>query len=555
MNRSADVDPVIGQQASSQGDTLDLRAYARPIWRWKWVVLAIAVLAAGGTYALTSREAKTYVASTQVLVQDADPAGSVTTGPPTSPPYQQQLQDLATLFTGPTITSTVYSRLGLPVGSAGSVAVSAETTSDFLDLTASSHSPVLAARLANTYAQVFLASQAASVAAAARAAATSVRDTLRTIPSTGTANQVQRYTLLAQLAQYDRVASNPSPGASVLGSAAIPSSPSSPRPARDAVFAGIIGLLLGIVLAFVLDLTDRRLVRVSAVQSIFDRPVLAVLPHVSNPAPRMNGSAATPPEFVEAMRGLRVNLGLVRGERSPKSVIVTSGLPGEGKSTVARDLAFAYAEAGERVLLIDCDLRRPSLARMFAVEPALGLVQVLRGEAGPAQAAVMVFRTAPSSLNGSTGQGMAVGDPRVNGSITLLAHGGHVESATALLSSPGMTGLLSSATSLYDVVILDTSPILAVSDAVPLLDQVGAVLFVARLGTTTREAAQRLAEVGQRVPGMNLVGVVVNDMRNKYVDEGYSYASQNEYAYSDAPRPDASTPDRVTPAARDDHAR
>ena len=518
-----------------QSETLDLRTYTRPIWRWKWVVLAIAILAAGGTYALTSREHKTYTATTRVYVQNADPVASVTGGQPSGPPSQQGLQDIAALFTGQTITTTVYSQLGLSVGSAGSVVVSPESTSSFVDVTASSHSAAMAARLANTYVSVFLASQAASVAAAARGDAAAVRVTLHTVPPAGAENQAQRSTLLAQIYQYDTIARNPSSGAQQVNPALIPASPSSPKPARDAVFAGVIGLLLGIGLAFVLDLADRRLVRVSSVQSLYGRSVVAVLPHVSKAAPQVNGSPATPHEFVEVMRGLRVNLRLAGGGRPPKSVLVTSGLPAEGKSVVARNLAFAYADAGERVLLIDCDLRRPSVARMFAVQPEVGLVQVLRREASAAQAAVTVFRTNAVSTNGSAaGRVMAAGDPRANGSINVITHGERVESPAALLSSQAMTGLLTTATSLYDIVILDTSPILTVSDAIPLLDQVRAVLFVARLGMTTRDAAERLTELGERVPGMNLVGVVVNDMRDSYLDEGYGSYSQYGYGYSDA---------------------
>jgi non-specific protein-tyrosine kinase len=522
-------------ETQDQGlQTLDWRAYARPMWRWKWMVLAITILATGGTYALTSREHKTYTTSTRVYVLNAEPqAGSVANfGPPT----QQQLQDVATLFIGQTITNTVYRRLDLPIGSAGSVAVSPESSSSFVDVTASSYSPVLAARLANTYVSVFLDSQAAAVAAVAESNAAAARATLRTIPARGVANQSQRSALLAQIEQYDTAARNPSSGAQQVDTALAPSAPSSPRPVRDAVFAGVIGLLLAIGLAYLLDLFDRRVVRVSSVQSLYGRPVLAVLPHVSKAALRVNGSPATPPAFVEVMRGLRVNLRLARADQRRNSVLITSGLPSEGKSTVARDLAFACADAGERVLLVDCDLRRPSLAGMFAVEPEHGLVQVLRREATPAQAAVTVFRTNPSSANGSARRAVAGGDPRVHGSITLLAHGERTESPAALLTSPAMTELLTTASSVYDIVILDSSPILTVSDAIPLLDQVGAVLFVARIGTTTRDEAQRLTELGERVPGMNLVGVVVNDMRDGYLHEGYGSYGQYGYGYSRAER-------------------
>jgi Mrp family chromosome partitioning ATPase len=256
----------------------------------------------------------------------------------------------------------------------------------------------------------------------------------------------------------------------------------------------------------------------------------------------VEGHATTPPQFVEVMRSLRVNLRLAGGGQAPKSVIVTSALPSEGKSTVVRDLAFAFADAGERVLVIDCDLRRPSLAKVFCVRPETGLVNILRRDVMPAEAVMTVFRTTqPASSNGSAGQPLAPGDPRANGSISIIAHGERIESPAALLSSKAMSDLLESAALMYDIVILDTSPILTVSDAVPLLDKVSSVLFVARLGMTTREAAERLTDLGRRVPGMNLVGVVVNDMRDSYVDEGYGYYSTYGYSYTQAEADRAAT--------------
>jgi Mrp family chromosome partitioning ATPase len=514
------------QRADPQPEPLDLGAYLRPIRRWKWVIIAIAIVAAGATYALTSREQKTYKAEALVEVQNSNP-----TVPASGPPSAQQLQDVATLFTDRAITATVYNDLRLPIGAAGSVVVSPSSTSDFVAVTASSHSALLAARLANTYVSVFLASQAQAAAAADLAGAAAAKATLKALPNTP-ANLAQRQALIAAIVADNAAARNPSPGATEPDPALAPRFPSSPAPKKDALFAGIIGLLLGIGLAFILDLADRRLVRVSSVQSIYGRSVVAVLPHVANAAPRDHGSFLTPPEFVEVMRSLRVNLRLTSGGQPLKSVIVTSALPSEGKSTVVRDLAFAYADAGDRVLVIDCDLRRPSLSSVFAVRPELGLVQILRSEVSPAEAAVTVFRTSPSSSNGSTGQPLLVGDPRAAGSISLISHGERVESPAALLSSKAMSELLATASAYYDMVILDTSPILTVSDAVPLLDQVAAVLFVARLGMTTREAAERLTELGLRVPNMNLAGVVVNDMRDSYVDEGYGYYSQYGYTYA-----------------------
>src|SRR5580700_1046205 len=134
------------QPASSQHDhedALDLRAYLRPVWRWKWVIVAITILAAAGTYEIAKRQPKTYVAATSLYVQNADPAAGigVANAAPT-PPSQQSLQDIATLFTAQDITSKVYARLQLPIGSAGGVVVTPVASSSFLDVTATSNSPV-----------------------------------------------------------------------------------------------------------------------------------------------------------------------------------------------------------------------------------------------------------------------------------------------------------------------------------------------------------------------------------------------------------------------------
>jgi Mrp family chromosome partitioning ATPase/capsular polysaccharide biosynthesis protein len=559
MNEVLDPGTAVPQRADPQPETLDLRAYIRPIWRWKWVVIAMAILAAGATYALTSREQKVYQSSIQLYVTNPNPAAALK-GESGNAISAADLQDMATLFTARPITVSVYNKLHRPFGSAGSVVVSASQTSDFLTITAASHSGVLAAQLATAYVSVFLAAQTQSVVSAAQADASASTSALKAIPPISAANQAERAALVAQIAAYDADARNPSPGATVTQPAYVSTVPVSPKPTRDAIFAAVIGLLLGIGLAFFLDLADRRLLRVSTVESLYGRTVVAVLPHVSSPSPKVNGAASTPPEFVEVMRSLRVNMRLAAGGQPLKSVIVTSALPSEGKSTCVRDLAFAYADAGERVLVIDCDLRRPSLAGVFFIKPEAGLVQVLRREVTPADAAVTVFRNTAASSNGSGPRALAAGDPRANGSITVITHGERVESPAALLSSTAMSELLKTASAIYDIVILDTSPILTVSDAVPLLDQVAAVLFVARLGMTTREAAERLTDLGRRVPNMNLVGVVVNDMRDSYVDEGYSYYSQYGYSYAHpdeaavAVGADAYAPTPGVDALPDEHA-
>jgi succinoglycan biosynthesis transport protein ExoP len=511
-------------QPPSDEDRLDLRAYLRPVWRWKWVVVLIVGIATAGTYFLSSRQPKQYVSSTPVYIVVADPAAAV--GSPQlqllGPPSAQNMQDLAT---AQSVAAAVYQRLHLPLGSAGYVSVaplggSAGATS-FLVVTATSSSPTLAARLANTYVAVFLDARRSAQAAQALSDADVIRRALRALPNTP-ANAAERQTLLTQDVQYRTTAANPSAGARQINPAVAPTAPTSPKPVHDAILGGIVGLLLGIAAAFGLELLDRRLVRVSSVESIYGLPVLAVLPHVRRPTPTRDGHAMIPPAFVEPMRSLRINVGMATGVSPRRTLLVTSGVAGEGKSTVVRDLALVCAEAGEAVLVIDADLRRPSIAKLLGVEPQLGLAQVLRREVVPAQAIVPVHRPGPypASRNGSNGAA-PTGDPRLRGSIDLLSYGERVANPVGLLGSVEMRSTLAAAIGRYDTVILDSAPLLVVADTVPLLEMVDAVILVARLGLTTRDSADRLATLLQRVPKTNLAGVVTNDMRGTFLEGGY----------------------------------
>lgn len=521
---------------------LDLRSYLRPVWRRKWIVLLIVAAAAAATYFIASSQQKTYVTSTDLYVQVADPAQSVSSTGAASTPTSQSIADVARLITAQAVTSSVDRSLGVsPTMAANSVSATPATNSDFVTVTASSHSPTLAAALANTYVSEFLRSRTQSVVDEARRDLAAAQAALRALRK-GAASLSQRLTLTQEIQTFQQIQLNPSAGARQIDRAAVPGFPSSPRPTRDAIFAGTVGLILAVIIAFCLELLDRRLVRVSTVESMYGRPVLAVLPHVSDPTPRAEHErAVVPVQFREELRSLRVMLRL-RSEKYPHSIIVTSALPREGKSTITRDLALVYAESGERVLVIDTDLRRPSMNQMFGLKAEKGLAHVLRGELALAEAAqhgVGPEPTAHASVNGDEpapanggGSASAHGVPGSGGSLDVLAHGELVDDPVVLLSSERMMALLEEAEEAYDVVLLDTPPVLTVADGVPLLELVDCVLVVARLGQTTRHIADRLNDlIEHRLSGVNFAGVIANDRRKKFDDEGYGSYGRHGYGY------------------------
>jgi Mrp family chromosome partitioning ATPase len=316
-------------------------------------------------------------------------------------------------------------------------------------------------------------------------------------------------------------------------------------PKADAIIGAVVGLLVGIAIAFVLSLFDRRLRRVAAVESAYGRDVLAVLPHVGDAAPSKDGRVEIAAPLLEALRALRINLRMSTAHGGPRTLLVTSAVPGEGKSTVARNLALVYADAGERVLLIDADLRRPSVPRMFGIaEDRVGLNNVLSGDVSPGNAVVNVISGSGSRRtgNGPVAERDAVSadgsflqpiDALGAGSLDVLTHGEVTDNPVVLFSSPAIGQLLRSARDPYDIVIIDSAPLLAVTDTVPLMGEVEGVLLVARLGVTTRDVASRVNEVVSRVPGANIVGVIANDLRDGFLDAGYGgvYSGYKGYGY------------------------
>jgi capsular polysaccharide biosynthesis protein len=421
--------------SASTEQTLDLRDYIAPVWQRKWLILLLVVLAAGGAYALATRQRsadlkhRVYEASTQVYIEVASPTELIGSGPgaAATPPDGQQMSDLATLFTEQSITQAVSRALGMPAASAGSVSASLLDTgsaatygSSIIVVTATSSSGPLAARLANTYVAQFLASRKQAEASAASAQASAINAQLVTLPKSS-ATAAERQTLRLQIVALRAIVSNPQAGAYQISPAPAPGAPlpvgSSRTPIVDAVIAGVVALLLGIGLAFASSLFDRRLRRVSNIETSYRLPVLGVLPHVSRISRVVDGHAIVPPEFVETFRSLRVTLRLLGDGAAMRSLVVTSALPGEGKSTVAAHLALACVEGGERVLLVDADLRRPSVATWFRVQPPAGLLQVLRGEASLADAIVPLHGAAPTAHNGN-GNGNGNGGGGATGATT-----------------------------------------------------------------------------------------------------------------------------------------
>ncbi|MCA1572807.1 MAG: CpsD/CapB family tyrosine-protein kinase [Chloroflexi bacterium] len=212
----------------------------------------------------------------------------------------------------------------------------------------------------------------------------------------------------------------------------------------------------------------------------------------------------------ESFNMIRANLRYFNVGRPVKSILITSAAPGEGKSTLAWNLAAAAAAAGDLVLLIEADLRHPSKLTGNEINPDLGLGALL---AGNAELSTVLKRLPVAAARG------ADGPPR---HMDVVPAGAVPPNPGDLLEASSMARLIAIAEERYDLVVIDASPTAVVSDAIPLVKKVSGVLVVARLGRSTRTAVQQLRRQLENLDAP-VLGVVVNSMTSPVAQYGYGY--------------------------------
>jgi Mrp family chromosome partitioning ATPase len=229
--------------------------------------------------------------------------------------------------------------------------------------------------------------------------------------------------------------------------------------------------------------------------------------------------------FREAFRTLLTNIQCTSLDRPPRTVLVTSALPGEGKSTVVRNLALASRDSGLRVAVVESDLRAPTLATMFRIQPAPGLMNVLSGgvDLGDALQRVTAVAPAATDVESATLTAAHNGDSSVpDGSISVLTSGSLTANPPAVLATARVSSLFDQIAAEYDLTLIDSSPLLTVSDSVPLLSRADATILVARVGLATVPVVRRVTEILQRHPRANILGVVANDVPAKEFERRYA---------------------------------
>lgn len=293
--------------------------------------------------------------------------------------------------------------------------------------------------------------------------------------------------------------------ATVTDQAMFDGSPVAPRTTLNVAVAAILGLLIGLGLAVLRDVLDTSVKRLEDVEDVTAAPVMSFVVH--DPAVRSTPlltDAGSHSARAEAFRLLRTNLQFLDVDDAPRSFVITSPVAGEGKTATATNLAVVLAQAGRRVLLVDGDLRRPSVAKLLGLETAVGMTTVLVGRSDLA-----------SSIQVHHESGVHV-----------LASGPVPPNPTEILQARATRELFDLLHGMYDVVIVDAPPLLPVADAAIMTRDADGAIVVVRHGKTTQEQLRQALARVQQVGGRTF-GIVVNmsPRRAKGYGDAYTYTT------------------------------
>lgn len=522
-----------------EDDELDLRAYLHVLRNRKWIIVGIVVVVVAAAMAFTFRQTPIYRAEAEVLLRARssdslfNPQAGLAYGDPT-----RRIQTEIQVLRSPEVARRAADQLGFRAQASGRPL----GQTDVVVVSATSPDPRRAAKVANAFAAAYVEFRrdqevedlAASVSglqakideiqaqidsAAPRAAPTTMAKPAAgaaKTTSTTTIDSAERQSLISQQAafkqQLDQLAVSQSirtGGAQVVARAVVPTTPVSPTPVRNAVLALVVGLMFGVAGAFVIDHLDDTVKTREDVERVSRGwPVLALIPAVkgwrNEERTRVVADEDPKAPAAEAYRSLRTSINFMGIDRTLQTIQVTSSNPGEGKTSTVANLAVTLSAAGKRVVIVDCDLRRPRIHKFFGLSNSVGFTDVVLGEV-PLSAALQHV-------------------PDHN-RVLLLASGTLTPRPSELLSSRRVTDVFDSLKKSADIILIDSPPVLPVTDPAVLSHSVDAVVVVVRARQTSSDDVQRTRQLLGQIDAP-VMGIVLNGI-GKSSEYDYQYAYEH----------------------------
>jgi polysaccharide biosynthesis transport protein len=533
-------------------DGTTLRDYLRIAARRKWIIILCALLAPASAVAVSLQQEKLYQASADVLLSRQNLAAALTDTDDSL--AAQDPERLAETQVNVARVPRVLSRalVGADVFDRGpddlleSSSVSAKPSADILVFRVTDPSRRLAIRLATSYAEAFTRYRRVLDTASLKLARQEVREELTELEERGEVRS-QLYANLVEKEQELRTLEALQTSNANLLRPARKAEQVQPRPVRNGLIGLALGLLLGIGFALLRDALDTRVRSVDEIAAGLDLPLLGRLAEPPKRIRRKGGLVMREEpasSLAEAFRVLRTNVDFANVTRGARLLMVTSAAEGEGKSTTAANLAFAFARQGKHVALVELDLRRPSLARLVGLDGGPGItdVAVHWTPISEAIASVAVTDARAETTNGSTN-----GHGTVAGKLDVLVAGSLPPNPGEFVATRGVRDVLQDLRHLYDLVLIDSPPLLHVGDARALAAEVDALLLVVRLNIARKQYLAELRRALESIPTAPLGFVLAG----AELEEGYGYESYAYYGSKQPAKPNAAAGARRAAELRD----
>jgi succinoglycan biosynthesis transport protein ExoP len=511
-----------------------LRDYIALVRRQRMIILVVVAVFALGGLGISLAQSPTYTAQGSVSFRDLGQAlqlinsqAGVTELPGERaarealiieglPTARRAKRILGTKLSPETLSNAVSAQVGL--------------STNLVNIQAEWKEPRFAARLANAFAQAAIRQANRSQRSQLVATIKSLKTKLKRLPRLSVNAQVTRGTM-TQLQAIAKIIQ----AGQLTQRATAPSSPSSPRPVLNTVLGLIVGLAFGFLAAFVRDSLDRKIRTSRDAHEELGYPILGRIGEGALGSGALSGRNGQPMSAVdiESFRLLRTNLAFFDPEKRPRTILVTSGIAGEGKSTVAASLAATAVTAGQRTLLVDGDLRKPMLDQRLGLARSPGLSEYLVGGAEPKD----ILQLCSLSANGHgssppvrpalTRRGRnreaepdaAPSEPGAE-QLVCITSGAPPPRSTELLASSRCQTFLEKVSKVYDLVVIDSSPLLASVDPLELIPYVDVVLICVRTSWSTRDEARAVRAALSRLPERP-TGIVVTGLHKD--GHGYGY--------------------------------
>jgi non-specific protein-tyrosine kinase len=499
---------MLVRECIALGAEMELRDYLTILWRRKWVVIATLLMTEIVVVVATVKTTPVFTASTLLRIATSTRSSFSYT----DSLYADRLMNTyVKLATTKPVLDELKQRLGLTYLPGIGVEIISET--ELLQIQVEDQDPVLAAKVANTLANILISQSGEKYTGNGKSTLDILNEQLSvtekelnqtrkeyTVLATQTPNDADALLAAKQavdskqqiynavLQEYEQALINSvlrENSISVVDPAVAPTSPSRPSLMMNIALGVLVGLLGGVGLIFLFENLDTTLYTTEQIEKVTKLPSLGAVPN-ANIRDRLISSDGNTP-YGDAFWRLRSNLFALQQDSPHQTLLVTSAEPGEGKSTLVTNLAFILAQAGRTVVVIDCDLRRPTLHKIFELQNEKGLSDILLKKNDFEEVL----------------QGITVPD------VKIVTSGPIPSNPVGLLGSQQMSSLINDLRQNYDYVLLDSPALLSVSDAVVLAPAVDGVILVVGRSSSHREAVlsacKQLTEVKAHI-----LGAVIN---------------------------------------------